>query len=205
VNKPCLCFLAFALAFSGSEARVFAQTGSPMNHSAVAVDKTPPSYDMKPQSLEDLGEMQKKFVALAEAIPTEKYTWRPSDQVRSVSEVFLHVADLGFELGPVLGAPPEPGFHKDTYEKSTTDKAKIIEQLTRSFNSVQAAIEKMSNADFAKPEKQFGPDANAGDIVYLIVVDDHEHLGQSVAYARVNGIVPPWTAAAQMKNKQPEK
>jgi uncharacterized damage-inducible protein DinB len=62
----------------------------------------------------------------------------------------------------------------------------------------------MTNADFQNPERQFGPQANAGDIVYLIVADDHEHLGQSVAYARVNGIVPPWTAE-QMKDKQPEK
>jgi uncharacterized damage-inducible protein DinB len=58
----------------------------------------------------------------------------------------------------------------------------------------------MSNADFAKPEKKLGPDANDGDVVYILVTHAHEHMGQSIAYARVNGIVPPWTAEAAKKN-----
>jgi uncharacterized damage-inducible protein DinB len=205
LNKRYLpLFLAGALVVIGSGTRAFAQTDSPMNKSVPAADKTPPSYDMKPQSLLDLEDMQKKFVTLAQAIPAEKYTWRPSEGVRSISEVFLHVAGLGFQMAPVLGATREPGFKMDSFEKSTTQKTEVIAQLDRSFHYVQAAIEKMTNADFQNPEKQFGPQANAGDIVYLIVVDDHEHLGQSVAYARVNGIVPPWTAE-KMKHKQPEK
>jgi len=60
----------------------------------------------------------------------------------------------------------------------------------------------MANADFAKPMKKYGPDANAGDIVYLIVMHTHEHLGQSIAYARMNGVVPPWTAAQQAQQKK---
>lgn len=204
MNKLCLPLLAWALVLSGAGTRAFGQADLQMNKSVPAADKTPPSYDMKPQSLLDLEDMQKKFVTLAQAIPVEKYTWRPSEGVRSISEVFLHVAGLGFQLAPVLGATPQPGFKMDSYEKSTAQKTEIIEQLNRSFHYVRAAIEKMTNADFQNPEKQFGPQANAGDIVYLIVADDHEHLGQSVAYARVNGIVPPWTAE-QMKDKQPEK
>ena len=57
----------------------------------------------------------------------------------------------------------------------------------------------MTNAEFAKLLPKFGPQANAGDVVYILVADAHEHLGQSVAYARVNGIVPPWTVEAQKK------
>jgi uncharacterized damage-inducible protein DinB len=203
VNRVGISVLGLAMAFGSFGARAFAQDRS--HNFAPPVDKTSPSYDMKPQSLQDLEDMQEKFVGLAQSIPAEKYTWRPSDGVRSFSEVFLHVAAMGFMMAPVLGATPEPGFNKDTYEKSTTDKDKIVEQLNQSFSYVRAAIEKMANADFARPEKQFGPDANAGDIVYLIVADDHEHLGQSVAYARINGIVPPWTAAAQMKNGPVQK
>jgi len=59
----------------------------------------------------------------------------------------------------------------------------------------------MSNADFAKAEKKLGPDANDGDVVYILVTHNHEHLGQSIAYARVNGITPPWTEEAQKKEK----
>ena len=59
----------------------------------------------------------------------------------------------------------------------------------------------MSNADFAKAEKKLGPDANDGDVVYILVTHNHEHLGQSIAYARVNGITPPWTEEAQKKEQ----
>ena len=60
----------------------------------------------------------------------------------------------------------------------------------------------MTNADFNKPLPKLGPDANYGDVVYILVTHAHEHLGQSIAYARVNGIVPPWTAEAEAKKAQ---
>jgi uncharacterized damage-inducible protein DinB len=189
-----LSAMVFAMLACGTAARGAAQT-------AQSADKTSPSYDMKAQSLVDFDDMHKKLVTLAEAIPAEKFTWRPGEGVRSISEVFLHVADMNYQMPPQIGATPAPGYKKEGYEKSTTDKATIIKQLSESFEYVHAYVEQMTNADFAKLEPKFGPEANAGDIIYLIITDDHEHLGQSVAYARVNGIVPPWTAAA-IKRKQ---
>ena len=196
MKKLCLWALLFALALSGSARRAIA---------AQPEDKTSPSYDMKGQSLVDLDDMHKKFVSLAEAIPAEKFTWRPGEGVRSISEAFLHVADMNFQMPVAIGATPAPGYQKDGYEKSTTDKAKVIEQLNKSFDYVHAYVDAMTNADFAKPEPKFGPQANAGDIIYIIVADDHEHLGQSVVYARVNGIVPPWTADAEKAKAEKEK
>lgn len=180
-----LSALLLAFAISASAARSAA---------AQPEDKTAPSYDMKGQSLVDLDAMHKQFVSLAEAIPAEKFTWRPGEGVRSFSEAFLHVAAMNFGMPAQIGATPAPGYKKDGYEKSTTDKAKVIEQLNQSFDYVHAYVDSMANADFAKPQPKFGPQANSGDVIYIIVADDHEHLGQTVAYARVNGIVPPWTA-----------
>ena len=97
------------------------------------------------------------------------------------------------------------GFNKDTFATSTTDKAKIIDALNQSFASAIATVAKMSNADFAKPEKKLGPDANDGDMVYLLVVHAHEHLGQSIAYARMVGVVPPWTAEYEKKHPKQSK
>ncbi|HYW66846.1 MAG TPA: DinB family protein [Candidatus Dormibacteraeota bacterium] len=165
-----------------------------------AEDKTPPSYDMKPQAILDLQGLQKKFVGLAEAMPAEKFTWRPAAGVRSVSELYLHVALANFNIPTMMGVTPAAGIDKEGFEKSTTDKAKVIEQLNKSFAFAISAVDKMSNSDFAKPEKKLGPDANDGDVVYLLVVHNHEHLGQSIAYARMNGVVPPWTAEAMKKN-----
>jgi uncharacterized damage-inducible protein DinB len=167
-----------------------------------SVDKTPPGYDLKPQSLQDLQIMQKKFADLAAVIPTEKFTWRPADGVRSFSEVFLHVASMNYLMAPNFGAPPVPDYSQKGYEKSTTDKAKIISQINQSFDYVCAALEKRSNKELQNIVQKFGPDASEGDIVYLVVTDAHEHLGQAVAYARMNGIVPPWTAAQLKKQSQ---
>jgi len=190
-----LSALLFALAIGATARHAAAKP-------AQSADTTSPSYDMKAQSLEDLDDMHKKFYRLAQAIPADKFTWRPGEGVRSISEVFLHVADMNFQMPMAIGATPAPGYKKEGYEKSTTDKAKVIEQLNHSFDYVHAYVNGMTNADFAKPERKVGPQASAGDIIYIIVADDHEHLGQSVAYARVNGIVPPWTADAMKKQAQ---
>lgn len=165
-------------------------------------DHTAPSYDMKAQSALDLEMMQEKIVSLAEAIPAEKYTWRPEPEVRSISELFLHIAAANYNFPTMMtGVAPATGFEGKGFEKSTTDKAKVIEQLNKSFAYAIAAVNHMSNADFAKPETKLGPDANAGDVSYLLVTHAHEHLGQSIAYAGMNGVMPPWTAAAGKNRK----
>jgi uncharacterized damage-inducible protein DinB len=170
--------------------------------SAQSTDKTPPSYDMKAQALEDLKDLQKKYTDLAGAVPQDKYTWRPAEGVRSFSELFLHVSAAGYGIPNMLGHPVPSGFDGKTFEKSTTDKTKIIEALNKSFASATSFVEGMSNADFAKLEPKLGPQANDGDVVYILVSHAHEHLGQAIAYARMNGVVPPWTAAAAKKNPQ---
>ena len=169
---------------------------------ALAEGKTPPSYDMKPQALLDLQDMHKKMVQLATAIPAEKYAWRPETGTRSVSEVFLHVTAANHNIPSLMtGMTPDSAFKADGFETSTTDKAKIIDQLDKSFAYAEAAIQGMTNADFARPEKKLGPEANSGDVIYLLVVHNHEHFGQTIAYARMNGITPPWTEEAQKKAK----
>jgi uncharacterized damage-inducible protein DinB len=193
--------LALAVAFALVAKAEAVPAPQPAAQAASSADTTPPSYDLKPQALLDLADLQKKFVSLAKAVPADKFDWRPMPGVRSFGEVFLHVAGTNFQLAPAIGAPPIPNFKAKDYDKSQMNKDEIVDKLNQSFEYARDAIEKMSNADFKKPLKQFGPDANAGDIVYLIVTHTHEHLGQSIAYARMNGIVPPWTA--QRLNAKP--
>jgi len=163
------------------------------------MDHTAPSYDMKAQALLDLERVQKKFVDLANAVPADKLTWRPSEDSRSFAEVFLHVAGERYGIMALMGATPPASFDGKTFEKSTTDRARLVEELNKSWEFTQKAINGMTNADFAKLLPKLGPQANAGDVVYILVADAHEHLGQSIAYARVNGIVPPWTVEQQKK------
>lgn len=164
-----------------------------------SADHTAPSYDMKAQSLLDLERLQKKFVDLANAVPADKFTWRPSPDSRSFAEVFLHVANERYGILSLMGATPPSDLDRKNFEKKTTDRDKIIAELNRSWDFARKAINGMSNADFAKLLPKLGPQANAGDVVYILVADAHEHLGQSIAYARMNGIVPPWTVEAQKK------
>jgi uncharacterized damage-inducible protein DinB len=164
-----------------------------------AVDHTTPSYDMKGQSLADLAQVQKKCVDLADAVPADKLTWRPSPDSRSFAEVFLHVAAERYGILGMMGATVPADFNGKTFEKSTTDRTQIVAELNRSWEFAQKTINGMSNADFAKLLPKLGPQANAGDVVYILVADAHEHLGQVVAYARENGIVPPWTVEANKK------
>ena len=160
-------------------------------------DHTAPSYDMKAQSLVDLEQVQKKFVALANAVPADKLTWRPTADSRSFAEVFLHVAGERYGILGMMGATAPADYNDKTFEKSTTDRAKIVAELNRSWDFAKTAINGMTNGDFAKLLPKLGPQANAGDVVYILVGDAHEHLGQAVAYARENGIVPPWTVEAK--------
>jgi hypothetical protein len=99
----------------------------------------------------------------------------------------------------MLGATPPAGFKVGEFDKSTTDRDRIVEALNQSWDFTYKTINGMSNADFAKLLPKLGPQANEGDVVYLLVADAHEHLGQLVAYARQNGIVPPWTVERQKK------
>ena len=181
--------LALILAALGPTIPATAQTA--------AADHTAASYDMKAQALQDLQNVQKKFVDLANALPAEKFTWRPSPDSRSFAEVFLHVAGERYGILGLMGAEGPAGFDAKTLEKSTTDKSQIVSELNKSWEFTQKTINGMSNADFARLLPKLGPQANAGDVVYILVADAHEHLGQAVAYSRENGIVPPWTAHAQ--------
>jgi uncharacterized damage-inducible protein DinB len=190
-------YLAVLLLFVGMS--VGALGATPQTSDAASVDHTAPSYDMKGQSLADLQAVQKKFVDLANAIPADKLTWRPSADSRSFAEVFLHVSGERYGILELMGATPPAGFDRKTFEKSTTDRARIVDELNKSWDFAQKTINGMTNGDFAKLLPKLGPQANAGDVVYILVADAHEHLGQLVAYARVNGIVPPWTVEAQKK------
>jgi uncharacterized damage-inducible protein DinB len=181
------------------------QAAAPQSPAAQQDDKTPPSYDMKAQAVLDLQQMQQKFTSLAEAIPQEKYAWRPGEGVRSFGEIFLHTAAAGFNFPTMKGTTPDPGFTGKGFEKSTTEKAKIIEWLNKSFTYSIASVQTMTNAEFAKPLPKLGPDANAGDVVYLLVSHQHEMLGQAITYSRSVGVVPPWTADALKKKAETAK
>ena len=142
--------------------------------------------------LADLAALEKKLVGLAEVTPQEKYSWRPGPGVRSISEVFMHVAGANFFIPGAIGVKPPAGLTRDI-EKTVTEKAKVIETLKQSFAHVRQAITDTPDADLDKSIKLFGRPSTTRAAISAMATHTHEHLGQSIAYARTNGVKPPWS------------
>jgi uncharacterized damage-inducible protein DinB len=136
----------------------------------------------------------RQLLQLAEATPADKYAWRPADGVRSIAEVYMHIAIANHFLMGRTGIPQAFDFSKlgKNPEKGITDKAGVIRFLKESQDAVRAAYK---SADPKKPVQLFKKDVTAGDVFLRLLVHSHEHMGQAVAYARMNGIVPPWSAS----------
>ncbi len=143
-----------------------------------------------------------KFTRLAEAVPADKFAWRPTADVRSIAEVLLHVSAANYNLYKLVGTPPPSNIDIKSLEKSTTDKAKVIATLKDSFAHAKAAIKAMPDADLDKSLDWFGGKNTERGILLFIVRHAAEHLGQSIAYIRQIGIVPPWTEDAQRQQKK---
>ena len=137
--------------------------------------------------------VSRQLVALAEAIPAEKYSWRPGPGVRSTSEVIMHIAIANFGLLNVTGPKLPPDLTSPDMEKTVTAKADVVNWLKRSLDAVKTAHAAVKPADLQRKVKVDGRDATVDGMYLRIIVHANEHMGQLVAYARVNGIVPPWS------------
>jgi uncharacterized damage-inducible protein DinB len=136
---------------------------------------------------------EKKLTALAEAMPAEKYGWRPGEKVRSVGEVFMHVAGGNYFVTGLMGAKRPEGINPREFDKDANDKAKTIATMKASFEHVRKYLAGLSEADLQKKMKVFDHDGTAQELALIVATHNHEHLGQAIAYARMNGVVPPWS------------
>jgi uncharacterized damage-inducible protein DinB len=142
-----------------------------------------------------LGEFEhasQQLLQLADAIPAEKFAWRPAPGVRSISEVYMHAA-IGnyFLLGQAgLKVPVDLAALGNDREKRLTSKADVTRFLKDSFDAVRASY---PAADKQKAVTFFGKKTTVDGILLRLLVHNHEHMGQAVAYARMNGVAPPWS------------
>ena len=150
--------------------------------------------DMRAEILWQVDDAEKKLTALAEAMPAEKFAWRPAEKVRSVGEVFMHVAGGNYFLPTFWGVKPPEGVNPREFEKSGSDKAKVLATMKASFEHARNAIKNAPEADLGKAIKLFGNDSTIRQAMLVVATHNHEHLGQSIAYARMNGVAPPWSA-----------
>lgn len=164
--------------------------------STTAAEAFDPMADME----QAVAQVEQKLVALAEAMTEEQYAWRPMEGVRSAGEVFMHVAADNYFLTLPVGveAPASTGITLDygatvvPYETRSATRAEIIADLKASFAHLRAAM----NESAAEPNREidlFGRSSTVGGLWVATTTHMHEHLGQAIAYARANHVVPPWS------------
>lgn len=181
--------LSFAAVVLLSAAPLAAQDAVPNREAAT---------EMRAQFLADLDSMYVKFTALAQAIPAEKYTWRPATGVRSIGEAFMHVASEFYVYTPMAyGAPPSPvvGRGQAAFQKfeSMSSKDEVLKYLKEGFDYTKQQLSGRDIASLTGKQKLFGQDLTILQTSLIMSADLHEHLGQLIAYARMNGIKPPWS------------
>jgi len=136
---------------------------------------------------------EQRYIRLAEAVPAEKYSWRPGEGVRSIGEVYAHIAAANYGIARALGTPLPAGIDPKTINANAADKTKTVQTLKDSFAHFRGAILAIKDADLSNAQNMFGQNTTVRGAFFLVTGHFGEHLGQSIAYARQNGIVPPWT------------
>jgi uncharacterized damage-inducible protein DinB len=135
--------------------------------------------------------LSQQLIALAEATPAEKYSWRPAPGVRSTSEVYMHIVIANFHLLSVTG-PKMPADLNGNMEKTITSKPEVIAWLKRSLEAIKTAHGAATPKDMERKVKIADREATVDGMYLRIIIHANEHMGQLIAYARMTGVVPPW-------------
>lgn len=137
----------------------------------------------------------RKLVALAEAMPESTYDWSPGDGVADVARVYMHIARYNYmypheNMG--MDTPVSPAEYGG-WEGGVTDKERVVEILTESMEYVRSVAASMSASELDLATTLYGREVGQWAVLLQLVTHMSEHLGQSIAYARMNDIVPPWS------------
>jgi uncharacterized damage-inducible protein DinB len=156
------------------------------------------AVEVRKQFVADLDTLESKFLALAEAFPASKYSWRPAQGVRSVGEAFMHVASEFYVYAPMAyGAARSPVIPRgqDSFKKfeSMSTKDDVVKHLKEGFAYAKQSIAAIDEGQLTGSRKLFGGDHTIIETSFAMTDDLHEHLGQLIAYARMNGVTPPWS------------
>ena len=155
-----------------------------------AAQSAPP--DFRQEFLGQFNASARKLVALAEAMPESAYPWRPGEGVASVVEVYMHIARYNY-MYPDENLGIEPPVEYAGFEQNVSSKDLAVEVLTASMAHVRRVVDQMSDADLEAPTMLYGREVAKWSVLLQLVAHMNEHLGQSIAYARMNGVVPPWS------------
>lgn len=155
------------------------------------VENTP---DFRAEFIGQFEASARKLVALAEAMPAESYSWQPMEGVASVARAYMHVARYNYMYPDQnLGVPAPAGTEYETLEEAVTDKDEVVAVLSASMEHVRSVVAGMSDADLEAPTRLYGREVAGWAVLLQLVTHMNEHLGQQIAYARMNRVAPPWS------------
>jgi uncharacterized damage-inducible protein DinB len=165
-----------------------------------------PTSGARAEFLAEVTFYEQRYTRLAQAMPAEKYTWRPAEGVRSVGEVYAHIVAANYGIARVLGTPPPADVDFKAIMASAGDKAKTVQALKDSFAHMRQAILDIKDSDLENPQKLPGGRQSTVRGSFIFIAGHYgEHLGQSIAYARQIAIVPPWTEERQKQEAEKPK
>jgi hypothetical protein len=180
---------ALTIATAALSLRASAQQGG----AAPAAQPAGASATVQTALAHDVGTLSDKFVGLARVM-AGKYDWKPGEGVRSVGDVFnLIVMENKMLAGLLTGAEAPAGGGMGGRGNQVTDPAAMQEALRSSYAALAQALSGLSDSDLKTNVKIFGRDMTKQGAAVMLLFDQHEHLGQSIAYARSNSVVPPWS------------
>ena len=145
-----------------------------------------------------IDQAQEDFLELAEAVPVEKYTFRPAEGVRTFGEVYMHVAEGNFTVTQLWERNPPTGVDTKSFQKDAANKEKVIATLKASYEHLRNEIQALSEDDLGRMITVFDHPGTIREALIFVNSHNHAHKGQSIAYARAAGVVPPWTAAMEV-------
>ncbi|HEX6053660.1 MAG TPA: DinB family protein [Gemmatimonadaceae bacterium] len=170
---------------------LFALSSAALQAQSAGQSAPPPGF--RGEFLGQFESSMSKFIALAKAMPPDKYTWSPGQGVMSVARVYGHVARYNFYYpADAMGIAAPANIGLDSLE-AMTNKAAIVAMLERSNAHVRSAVTAMTDDQLAKSTTLYGRTVSQWAVLFQLLAHMNEHLGQSIAYARSNGVVPPWS------------
>src|SRR3984893_4784761 len=153
-----------------------------------AMASATPTSGLGAEFLEEITYYEQRYMRLAEAMPAEKYTWRPAEGVRSVGEVFTHITAANYGIARALGTAPPAGIDLKAITGLSGDKPKVLQAMKDSFAHFRNAIVALNDADADKPQKLFNRQTTLRGSFMSMTCHFAEHLSESIAYARMKGI-----------------
>lgn len=133
--------------------------------------------------------VKSRLMQLAEAMPEDKYSWTPGEGVRTVGEVYVHAAESNYYM---LSLMKGEKFDMSSSE-SKSDKKTALSLMEKSFSDLKESTAQFTDEDLNKEIEAFGMKFSVRNFMVTVIGHLHEHLGQSIAYARMNGVTPPWS------------